>query len=380
MTLQPTLPGLLLLAVSALLLPGLPAPLRAAAPVVYEVQPTPEHPRNSEGSFVTLKSGRILYFYTQFYGGASDHSAARIVSVSSDDDGRTWSAEPKVVLENNAGANVMSVSLLRLKSGRIAFFYIQKNSWLDCRPRVRFSDDEAATWSEPVSVLKAPGYFVLNNDRVIQHSSGRLIVPLAFHRARDTDPDSVKTFDSRAIALWMFSDDEGATWQESPQWQALPTPATRTGLQEPGVVELADGSLLTYLRTDQGVQYECRSKDRGQSWTPVAPGPMKSPASPASLKLLPGAGLLGVWNDHSGAFPMVKNKRTPLVAALSQDGGLTWTNPLLLEQDPEGWYCYTAIHPVKEAVLLAYCAGDSKVGGLNRLRIRRVEIPWQAAK
>lgn len=350
-----------------------------AAPqeVVLEIEPTKEFPRNSEGSFITLKSGRVLFFYTQFYGGASDHSAARIVGVGSDDQGRTWDTAPRTVVENVGGANVMSVSLLRLKSGRMALFYLLKNSWMDCRPHVRFSDDEGATWTEPVLMCAAPGYFVMNNDRVIQHSSGRLIAPLAFHRARGTAPDSSASFDSRAVLMWLTSDDDGATWKEAPQWQALPVPTTRSGLQEPGVVELADGSLLTFCRTDQGAQYECRSTDRGQSWTPMAAGPMKSPTSPATLERLPGGGeLLGVWNDHSGRFPMVKGRRTPLVAALSSDGGRSWEKAKLLEGDPGGWYCYTALHFVGDAVLMAYCAGDEKVGGLNRLRMRRVELDW----
>jgi predicted PurR-regulated permease PerM len=31
------------------------------------------------------------------------------------------------------------------------------------------------------------------------------------------------------------------------------------------------------------------------------------------------------------------------------------------------------------AVLLAYCAGDSKVGGLSRLRLRRMSLQWLKA-
>ena len=345
--------------------------------IVLNIEPSPEFPRNSEGSFVTLQSGRVLYLYTQFYGGASDHSAARIVSIQSDDEGLTWDTSPRKIIENEGGANVMSVSLLRLQSGRIALFYLLKNTWLDCRPYVCFSDDEAQTWSTPVRMLEAPGYFVMNNDRVIQLSRGRLIAPLASHRAKNTDPNTSKSFDARAIGLWVISDDEGLTWKEAPQWQALPVPASRTGLQEPGLVELGDGSVLTFYRTDQGVQYECRSSDRGESWTPVSAGSLKSPASPASMKRVKGSNeLLAVWNDHSGDFPMEVKKRTPLVIGLSTDSGKSWGTKKLLETDPEGWYCYTAIHAVKEAVLLAYCAGDSKIGGLNRLRIRRVEWDW----
>ncbi|MDR3406530.1 MAG: sialidase family protein [Chthoniobacter sp.] len=347
--------------------------------VVLNIEPSKEHPRNSEGSFVRLQSGRVLFYYSQFYGGAEDGSAARIVGIHSDDGGRTWS-EPQVVLENTAGNNVMSVSLLRLASGKIAFFYVLKNSWLDSRPYVRFSTDEAATWSEPILVVAAPGYFVLNNDRVVQLSTGRLLAPVAFHRSRIADPQSSKAFDARGIALWYYSDDEGRTWQESPTWWAMPV-RSGSGLQEPGVVELADGKVFTWIRTDQGVQYGSTSADNGKTWSAPVPTEIKSPQSPASIKRLPGsASLLAVYNDHSGRFPFPIRRRTPLAVAVSSDGGQTWPQAKLIEEDPGGWYCYTAICFVDDAVLLAYCAGDAKVGQLNRLRIRRVSLNWLPTK
>ncbi|MCX6898520.1 MAG: sialidase family protein [Verrucomicrobia bacterium] len=344
--------------------------------VVVNIEPTKENPRNSEGSFVTLKSGRILFYYTQFYGGAADESPAHIVAIHSDDGGRTWSREPRVVVENKAGANVMSVSLLRLRSGRIALFYLPKNSWVDCRPIVRFSRDEAETWSEPVPMIEAPGYFVLNNDRVIQLKDGRLVAAVGFHRSRAADPKSSRSFDGRAIAMWYLSDDEGRTWREASTWWALPA-RTGSGLQEPGVVELADGRLFSWMRTDQGAQFGCYSADRGKSWQIPEATTLKSPVSPASIERLPGSSdLLAVFNDHSGAFEFTKGKRTPLVTAISSDGGKTWLHRKLIESDPDGWYCYTAIHFTDDAVLLAYCAGDPKVGGLNRLRIRRLSLDW----
>lgn len=355
------------------------APLAAnAAPentVTLNVEPTQEHPRNSEGSFATLSSGRILFCYSQFYGGAADSSPARIVGIHSDDQGRTWSL-PLTVAENTGGDNVMSVSLLRLASGKIAMFYLVKNSWIDCRPHLRVSSDDGATWAEAKLILQAPGYFVVNNDRVIQTSRGRILMPLAFHRSRDSDPKSSQSFDARAIALWIYSDDEGATWQESASWWAMPV-RSGTGLQEPGVVELADGSLFAWSRTDQGAQYGFGSADQGRTWTPPAPTELQSPVSPASVKRLPGSNdLLALYNDHSGKFPFPKGRRSPLVAAISSDGGKTWPHRRLIEGDPDGWYCYTAVHFVGDAVLLGYCAGDSKVGRLNRLRIRRVSLDW----
>lgn len=347
--------------------------------ITLNLEPTPANPRNSEGSFVTLRSGRIAFYYTHFYGGLEDYAAARIVVIHSDDEGRTWS-QPRPVVEKGSAENVMSVSLLRLASGKIALFYVVKNSALDCGPYLRLSADEGETWSEATRVIDAPGYFVLNNDRVIQTGTGRIIVPVAFNRLRkrevDGQPGGKNINDIRGIAMWFYSDDEGATWREAVTWWAMPVPSRR-GLQEPGVVELADHSLFSWVRTDQGSQFEFRSKDDGENWTPPQPGELKSPVSPASIKRLPGSdSLLAVYNDHSGRFEFPAGRRAPLVAAVSDDGGRTWPRRKLIETDLQGWYCYTAMHFTRDAMLLAYCAGDDKVGRLARLRIRRVELSW----
>lgn len=365
--------------IAAALLCGPQAHAAPESVITLNVEPDKEHPRNSEGSFATLASGRILFCYSQFYGGAADESPARIVRIHSDDQGRTWS-EPVTVVENTGGNNVMSVSLLRLASGKLAMFYCLKNSWLDCRPHMRVSTDDGATWSEAKLVQNAPGYFVLNNDRVIQTSKGRIVMPLAFHRSRGSDPHTSKSWDARAIATWLYSDDEGATWQESASWWAMPVPSG-SGLQEPGVVERADGSLFSWCRTDQGAQYGFDSADAGRTWTPPVPTEMKSPNGPASIKRLPGSSdLLAIYNDHSGLFPFPPKKRNPFVAAISSDGGKTWPQRKLIESDPDGLYHYTAIHFVGDAMLIAYCAGDSKVGALNRLRVRRITLDWLPQK
>jgi hypothetical protein len=349
--------------------------------LVLDLAATPEHPRNSEGAFITLKSGRVLFLYSQFLGGSADESPARLVSVQSDDAGRSWSRPPRVVVQNRAEQNIMSVSLLRLKSGKLALFYLIKNSWHDCRPWLQLSEDEAESWLPPRLVVDAPGYFVLNNDRVVQLDSGRLVVPVAFHRARKSDPADARSFDYRALALWYLSDDEGRTWREAGDWWGSPLPS-RSGLQEPGVVELADGRLFSWMRTDLGAQYGSISTNAGGSWSPPAATALKSPLSPASLKRLPGsADLLAVFNDHSGQFPFPPGRRTPLVAAISKDGGQTWPVRKIIEDDPAGNYCYTAIHFVEDAVLLGYLdfRTAAKDALTNRLRVRRVALNWLRA-
>src|SRR6187399_2326094 len=79
--------------------------------------PGPGNPRNSEGAFVTLKDGRILFVYTHFTGGRLDHAAAHLVSRVSTDGGLTWSDKDELVLPNEGTLNVMSVTMLRLADG-----------------------------------------------------------------------------------------------------------------------------------------------------------------------------------------------------------------------------------------------------------------------
>lgn len=346
---------------------GLPAP--------HDLDPTKEHPRSSEGAFATLKSGRIIFDYSQFTGGQADHSPSAIAEIFSDDQGKTWSA-PRVVVATGSYQNIMSVSLLRLASGKLARFYcIKRTKWLDCQPVMSVSADEGATWSEPKRVTPAPGYFVLNNDRIIQTTSGRLIVPLGFHRSRTTTDDE-SAFDTHAISIWYYSDDEGATWKESKTWWAMPV-VSGSGLQEPGIVQLADGSLYGWSRTDQRFQYEFFSNDNGLTWSAPMQSKLSSPNSPASIKRLPHSDLLMViYNDHSGRVPAPAkpSQRSPLVAAFSSDGAKTWDAPQPIEDDLTGWYCYTAIHFTDDAVLLAYCAGNDQIGHLSRLRLRRIPL------
>jgi len=180
----------------------------------------------------------------------------------------------------------------------------------------------------------------------------------------------------RASDVIFLSDDEGTTWRRA-VGKLEPPAQGEAGLQEPGVVELVDGSLFLWARTDLGCQYVSRSGDLGEHWEPARPSQLASPLSPASIKRIPDTGdLLLVWNDHSGRFPFPEGRRTPLSVALSNDEARSWHHVKLLEADPDGWYCYTAIHFVDEHVLLGYCAGDSTIGGLNRLRVVRLPVDW----
>lgn len=355
--------------------------------IIADHPPAPGNPRNSEGSFLTLNDGSILFVYTRFEGGdAGDYAPADIYAMTSEDEGETWS-EPEPLLNRTLdnAQNVMSVSLLRMNNGDVGVFYFLRTNTSEGRPYMRRSSDEGKTWSDPVSCTNTRGVYVKNNDRVIKTSTGRIVVPAAYHRTI-VSPDGSEHWDSYAVTYFFFSDDDGKTFQQSEPCY-LQASRGSTGLQEPGVIELKNGTLYGWARTDVGTQYEMFSKDGGDNWSTPQPSHFMSPNSPMSMKRLPdGDTLMAIWNPIPNYPGRVKDQggffggRTPLVYALSEDEGKSWTRPVIIEDDPLSGYCYTAIHFTKDnQMLLAYCAGGQEDRStLVRLRMRKMPVPTMA--
>ncbi|MBI5010278.1 MAG: exo-alpha-sialidase, partial [Bacteroidia bacterium] len=250
---------------------------------VLKLEAGNNNPRNSEGDFITLRDGRILFVYSHYTGNsADDHASAYLAGRYSSDGGETWTPEDVTIVEQEGLMNVMSVSMLRLQTGEIALFYLRKNSDSDCIPMLRISKDETLTWSDPVKcITDRDGYFVLNNSRVVQLKDGRLMMPVSLHKSPG---DS--TFASIGRIWNYYSDDNGKSWKAS---QELSNPGSVV-TQEPGVVELSNGDIMMYLRTMSGVQYFSYSKDKGETWSPAESGNIKSPCSPASITRIPSTG------------------------------------------------------------------------------------------
>ena len=358
-------------------------PSVVTAPVVLELAPGPGNPRNSEGAFLDLKDGTILFVYSRFVGTSfSDEAKARLAARRSGDGGETWSGDTVIETpEENEVMNVMSVSLLRFGNGDVGLFYLLRRSWHDMRMWCRRSTDEGWTWGTAVTCMPAAGYYVVNNDRVVRLASGRLVIPAALHPSL-ADRNAAAAVDWRGVAEFFLSDDDGRTWRMAKGYGTLPVAHTRSGLQEPGVVELRSGVLWAWARTDLGRQYEFFSHDHGETWSVPAPSRFTSPNSPLSMKTIPGTDrLLAVWNPgpsyETRPLKPIGGDRTPLVIATGPMPTGGWSRASLVDgvtvQD-EG-YCYTAIHFTKDAVLLAYCAGGERdQNRLARLRMKKLPL------
>lgn len=346
--------------------------------IVMEIPPSAQNPRNSEGSFLTLKDGRILFCYSKFMGeSGNDDAKAFIAARFSEDGSNTWTDDEIWFSPDEFDAkNIMSVSLVHLPDGDIGLFFIIRYGWHDTRPYLFRSKDQCKTFEKPVCCAKGPGYYVLNNDRVSVLSTGRIVVPTAFHRMRGNDKTYWSSFDGRGIPVCFYSDDSGVTWNESENYAYVAVPGSKSGLQEPGIVELSENVLWQWFRTDLGCQYQSFSIDNGLTWSVPAPSGFTSPRSPMSVKRIRDHDLLAVYNpvpQYNGRVTSSCGDRTPLVCTVIGDRNPKPGKLLVIEDDYEAAYCYTAIHFTKDAVLLGYCAGGiADKGCLNRLRVRRI--------
>jgi sialidase-1 len=325
--------------------------------------------RKSEASIVTLRDGRLLLAYTEFYTvSPKDDAPARIVGRYSSDSGRTWS-KPFIMVENTAKRNVMSVSLLRLKSGELAMTYMFKNSHedvsrpgdpTDCSVLFRVSRDEGKTFSEPVTITPRQSFWVMNNDRLVQLKSGRLLAPC---QRLDNWP-----MVRHSLTQVLYSDDAGKTWKGS---ELVDIRANRDGADEPGVVELNDGRILMYFRTGLGRIYQSFSSDAGATWSTPEATTVAAPMSPSVIKRLPSTGhLLMIWNH---ALPRDGYAdRFPLTAAISKDEARTW-QIRDLDTDVRFTFGYPSITVDKDRVLVTYWAAH---GWWYSLKLKSLPVSW----
>ena len=97
--------------------------------VSLDLVPGPDNPRNSEGAFLTLENGEILYAYSRYKGDSqADEATADLCLLRSGDDGRTFGEESIILTcEGEGGVNAMSLSLMHMKNGDIGLFLSGKD-------------------------------------------------------------------------------------------------------------------------------------------------------------------------------------------------------------------------------------------------------------
>ena len=333
--------------------------LKIEREIILNLSPGENNPRNSEGDFVRLKDGRIMYVFSQYFGdSSSDDAHANLAVMYSSDEGKTWT-KPEIMVRMKEGLNLMSVSLLRLRDERIAFMYLRKLTPYDCRPLICFSSDEGKTWTDPVCAIDEEEYFVVNNARLVELEDGTLIIPTCLHKKLREGRDY------KGQAKCFISKDGGKTWHSG---KFAKKRRQRTGL--PGTGRRSARGRVAF-HTGSGTQFGCKSTDGGETWTKPKPTQFISPCSPLLIRPIPGTeNFLAVWNCD----PEIRN---PLTIALL-DEKLNIVRQTTLdesEKEPQRRFCYPAILALNEKeFLISYCAGEMEIYGLENTRIVKVKL------
>lgn len=145
--------------------------------------------------------------------------------------------------------------------------------------------------------------FVLDNSR--------LIVPLYS--------------DGYSFSLMAITDDWGKTWHTS-------TPLIGLGNIQPSIVRRKDGSLYTLMRDNGPAPKRLQaseSRDRGETWSPVADTELPNPGSGAEIISLKNGRWVLISND-------TERGRHSLLVSISDDEGRTWKWKRHLESERAG--------------------------------------------
>lgn len=164
----------------------------------------------------------------------------------------------------------------------------------------------------------------------IQLPSGRILLPMYS--------------DGYSFGIMAISDDGGYNWFAS-------QPIVGYGCIQPSVIRKKNGTLVAYLR-DNGpppkrahISY---SKDDGVSWTAAVDTDILNPGTSLEAIALRNGDWLMVYND-------LEEKRYSLVAAISDDEGVTWKWRRHLDGDPSikvtNEYHYPSVIQAKDGTI-----------------------------
>lgn len=203
------------------------------------------------------------------------------------------------------------------------------------------STDDGRTWSKP---LKLHAAWTGANRDMIETRDGRIVftsMQMRHHPGRHT-------------VLTYASEDEGQTWQSS-NIIDLGGCGHHGGVTEATLVELRDGSLLKYIRTNWGQFWRALSTDGGRSWHPYGPAGIDASSAPGALLRLADQRIALVWNrtcpegqsevewrggDGNWSATPTSNFRHELSISFSEDECETWSAPVVIARKPDGEVSY----------------------------------------
>ena len=151
----------------------------------------------------------------------------------------------------------------------------------------------------------------------------------------------------RHAVMTYSSTDEGLTWTPS-NLLDLGGAGHHGGITEATLVELKDGSLLKYIRTNWGEFWRAVSTDGGRHWHPYGPAGIDASSAPGFLLRLKSGRIALLWNRYlpegEASYPEqggdflwsatpVSNFREELSISLSEDECESWSSPVVIARN-----------------------------------------------
>lgn len=258
-------------------------------------------PYGYTNDFIKLNNGNILMM--------SDSNR----TYESTDDGATWNLRQSHDTHYQA-------NFIRIKSGKILSL-TRRESGGGYRVDAYVSDNDGESFSGPYAVQEAAICGSMNNKLYQSPVTGRIF----YATTEKESDDGTEILEDMSYACVYYSDDEGRTWTKSET--DLTTEATGLNLQEPKTVDLPDGTVRTYFRTDLGFLYYCDSSDGGKTFGNVKRSEFVSIQHAFNIERDPydTDTYYMIWEyDNTNENTIRQYPRTRAALAVSYDGCETW--------------------------------------------------------
>lgn len=184
---------------------------------------------------------------------------------------------------------------------------------------VKTSSDDGLTWSDGKELVTGDegGRGPVKN-KCIYLKNGRILAPASL----ENQPAWSCFVD--------ISDDNAATWRASEPVPFDAQSIAGSGLIQPTLWQDDQGIVHMLMRSSEGYIYQSSSQDFGESWSVARRTRLPNNNCGIDVTQLDDGRLVLVFNPVSGDW----GARTPISFSVSEDNGVSWSSPNVLDHEP----------------------------------------------